>query len=145
MIRLNGKWKAAVAVFLIGLLGLLLCQNAGAQKTKGKTRLSETKYLMRGINQPNCAALGKVLKASPADDKAWGAVTQHASLLNEMGYLLMEDGRCPDKVWAGAAKTLRESSAKVLEAAKAKDVEAAQSAFKTLTGACAACHTAHKN
>jgi cytochrome c556 len=129
---------------LLGL-GLLWSGAAQAQKIKGKTRLAETKDLMRGINQPNCAALAKILKEGPADDKAWQQATLHASLLNEMGHVLMDDGRCPDKEWAGAAKTLRECSAKVVEASKDKDVATARTAFQKLTTACATCHKAHKS
>ncbi len=142
--KTNRTWKATVLVFVLGLGLLLLGQVAEAQKTKGKTRLAETKYLMKGISQAHCAALGKVLKDKPADAKAWEQVALHASILNELSYTLMEDGRCPDKDWAGAAKTLRECSGKVLDAAKAKDAAAANGAFKALTGACATCHKAHK-
>jgi hypothetical protein len=99
---------------------------------------------MRGINQPNCAGLAKLLKDGPADDKAWDTAACHASCLSEMGHLLMDDGRCPDAKWAGAAKSLREGSAAVVAAAEKKDVEAARTAFKTVLGACATCHKAHK-
>jgi len=128
------------------MAALVLCQSAEAQKTKGKTRLAETKYLMRCITQPNCAGVGGALKEKgPADDKAWDQVAAQASVLNEVGYLLMDDGRCPDKDWASAAKDLRESSAKLLDAAKAKNLADAQSAFKGVTGSCAACHKVHKD
>jgi hypothetical protein len=123
---------------------LFLAAPVEAQKTKGKTRAAETKYLMRGITQPNCAGLAKALKEKPADDKAWDQAAQYASLLNEVSFVLMDDGRCPDKDWAGAAKTLRECSTKVLDAVKAKDADAAQAAFKGLTVACADCHKAHR-
>jgi cytochrome c556 len=56
----------------------------------------------------------------------------------------MDDGRCPDAVWAGAAKQLREGSASVVAAIEKKDIEAARAAFKTLTAACATCHNAHR-
>ncbi len=120
-------------------------QTAQAQKTKGKTHPAETKYLMRGVNQAHCAGIGGLLKEEgPADDKAWDTLACHASILNEMSYVLMADGRCPDKDWAGAAKSLGECSAKVLEAAKAKKLTDARDAFKGVTTACAACHTAHR-
>ncbi len=141
----NRGWRTAGLVLALSLGVLLTCQTADAQKTKGKTRPTETKYLMRGISQPNCAALAGLVKAAgTGDDKVWEQITQHATLLNELGYLLMDDGRCPDKEWAGAAKTLRECSVKVLDAAKAKDLKEAQTTVKTLTGACAACHKAHR-
>lgn len=53
----------------------------------------------------------------------------------------MDDGRCPDKTWADAAKVLRETSLKVL---KTKKLDDANAAFKELTSACGACHKAHK-
>lgn len=145
MARTTSRWRLAAALVAAGMLVSLTYPTAQAQKTKGKTRAAQTKYLMRGINQPNCAALGKLLKENPADDKGWEQVTQHAALLNEMGYLLMDDGRCPDKTWAGAAKTLRECSVTILEAARAKNGDGARAAFKKLTGACASCHQAHKS
>jgi len=114
------------------------------QITKGKTRPVKTEQLMEGISKPNCAALGKGLKKQPADDKAWEALALHAALLNELGYILMEDDRCPDAVWANATKTLREKSLEVLNKIEAKDLDGANAAFKEMTGACAACHKAHK-
>lgn len=57
----------------------------------------------------------------------------------------MDDGRCPDGVWADAAsKTLRQGSTDVLKAIEAKDVAAAKSAFSGMTKSCAACHDKHK-
>jgi cytochrome c556 len=130
---------------ILALVGLVICQSAEAQKTKGKSRLAETKYLMRCISQPNCAGVAGALKEKgPADDKAWDQVVAQASVLNEVSYLLMDDGRCPDKDWAGAAKELRESSAKLLDAAKAKNLEDAQAAFKGVTGSCGTCHKVHR-
>jgi hypothetical protein len=131
---------------VLGLLGWLAYAPVQAQKTKGKSRPAETKFLMKGVIQPNCAALGAALKGDgPSDDKAWDQALLHALVLNEMSYVVMDDGRCPDKEWAGAAKTLRECSGKVAEAARAKDAAAAKTAFKALTGACATCHKAHKS
>jgi hypothetical protein len=85
-----------------------------------------------------------LLKTEPTDDKTWDIVACHAACLNEMGHLLMDDGRCPDAAWAGAAKNLRDGSAAVLAAAEKKDVEAARTAFKTVTDGCAGCHKAHR-
>ena len=130
----------AVAIFVFQF------GTASAQKTKGKTRAAATKYLMRGIVRPSCAGIGGLLKdGGPKDDKTWDAIACHASCLNEMSYALMDDGRCPDGVWAKAAKTtLRECSASVLEAANKKDLEKTQAAFTALTKSCGACHKAHK-
>lgn len=131
---------------VLSALGIvILGTTASAQVKQGKTRPAETKYLMRGIVQPNCAGLGKLLKASgPADEKAWDTAICHAACLNEVGHLLMADGRCPDGTWAGASKTLQKESADVLEACKKQDLKAASAAFKKMTQSCAACHKAHK-
>ncbi len=135
-----------VAVSSVVCLGLVsLGGSALAQKTKGKTRAAATKYLMRGIQQAHCKGLGDLLKDSgPTDDKGWDTAACHASCLNEMSYLLMDDDRCPDKVWAGAAKDLREASAAVLAAVEKKDPEGSQAAFKSVIGSCGTCHKAHK-
>ena len=126
-----------VAGFVVSAFGIvILGTNASAQVKQGKTRPAETKYLMRG----------KLLKGDgPADDKAWDTAACHAACINEMSFLLMSDGRCPDGTWAEAAKTtLREGSAETLAACEKKNLEAANAAFKKMTQSCAACHKAHK-
>jgi|UniRef100_A0A7C4QMG6 cytochrome c556 len=135
--------KLAGVVLALAAVGWLSVASH-AQVTKGKSRLALTKQLMAGLVRPNCAGLGDALKQTPADDKAWDELAIKAALLNEAGYLLMDDGRCPDAVWAGAAKTLREASAEVLAKIEAKDQAGAQSAFANVTKACAECHKAHK-
>jgi len=122
----------------------VLAANGVAQVKKGKTRLMQTKQLMGGLVQPNCAGIAEGLKAAPADDKAWAELATKAALLNEASYVLMDDGRCPDADWANAAKALRDGSAEVLAKIDAKDTAGAEQAFKTMTQACAACHKAHK-
>jgi cytochrome c556 len=127
------------------LLWAALDRPAGAQVAKGKSRPAATKFLMRGITLPGCKGIGELLKEKgPADDKAWETLACHASCLNELSFSLMQDGRCPDGVWAGAAKSLGEGSTAVLAAADKKDVEAARTAFKTVTDSCKSCHDAHK-
>ena len=100
-------WRTVAVVVVVGL-GIGLSQKASGQKTKGKTRLAPTISLMQGIMNPNCTALAALLKGEgPKDLRSWGKVQLHAAVLNEMSYVVMEDGRCPDKVWKGAAETLR--------------------------------------
>lgn len=115
-----------------------------AQVKKGKTRLLLTKQLMGGLVQPSCAGIGDGLKTPPTDDKGWASLQTKAALLNEASYILMDDGRCPDGDWSGAAKTLREGSEEVLKHLEAKDVAGAQAAMKNMTKACGACHSKHK-
>jgi cytochrome c556 len=140
------RWLAVGLAVSLALGLLWEVRDVSAQRTKGKTRPAATKYLMRGINLVHCKGLGELLKGSgPADDKAWDKAACHASCLNEMSYLLMEDGRCPDATWAGAAAKLREGSAAALQAIEKKDLNSAQAAFQTITQACATCHKAHKH
>ena len=69
---MRGKWMIAAGLSLLAVGVVVLGTSASAQVKKGKTRPAATKYLMRGIMQPNCAGLGKLLKGDgPADDKAW--------------------------------------------------------------------------
>ena len=135
---------ATVAVTLACLS--LFFAPASAQIKKGKDRPALTKQLMKGILQPNCAALGKTLKAGgPTDDKGWALAAQQAACMNEMSYLLMSDGRCPDKVWADAAtKALRGGTVDILAAIEKKDATAALTAFNASLKACGACHSKHK-
>lgn len=141
-------FKNFVKVALVTACGaamLLWVDAAAAQKTKGKSRAAATKQLMKGIMQPNCAGLGGSLKDSgPANDDAWALAETQAACLNEMSYLLMDDGRCPDGDWANAAKTLRAGSEATLKALEKKDLAGAQAAFKQATSACAGCHKVHK-
>ena len=136
--------KRLLFVGLALAVAAMVSLTATAQVKKGKTRLALTKQIMGGLVQPNCKALGDGTKEAPADDKAWAALATNAALLNEASYILMDDGRCPDGDWAGAATKLREGSAAVLEKIEDKDVEGAAAAFKTMTEACGACHKKHK-
>ena len=143
---MHKKW-VGVSTGLLIIIGFVFSGDPiSAQRTKGKTRLAQTKYLMKGIAQPATGGLAASLKETgPADDKAWETAVGQASVLNELSYLLMDDGRCPDAVWAGASQDLRAGSAQLAEALEKKDLEAARAAFKTTTVSCATCHKAHKN
>jgi cytochrome c556 len=133
-VTLAGALMAALAVAGVG----------SAQVKQGKSRPVKTAQLMRGVMKPNCQALKKGLDGNPSEE-AWSELADNAALLNELSYLLMEDGRCPDAVWAEAAsKTLRQGSADVLKAIDAKDLAAARTAFANMTKACSACHDKHK-
>ena len=117
-----------------------------AQVKQGKTRVLTTGQLMEGTVKPHCDALKKGLETTPAEEKAWKKLAVHAALLNETSYTLMDDGRCPDGVWAEAStKTLREGSATLLKAINAKDHAAAKAAFGNMTKSCKACHEKHKD
>jgi cytochrome c556 len=116
----------------------------GAKNDKGQ-RSMNVHQLMEGTVKPHCTALKNGLKAEPADEKAWKKLVTNAALLNEASYSLMEDGRCPDKVWAEATtKTLRPNSAALVTALKAKNFAKAKTVFGAMTKSCKACHDEHK-
>ena len=116
-----------------------------AQVKQGKTRPAKTGQLMKGIVKPNCGDAKKLSDAGPASDAEWSDLALKASLLNEVSYALMDDGRCPDGAWADATtKLLRERSASLLKAAEAKDAAAAKAAMGSVLKSCKSCHDAHK-
>lgn len=133
-----------LAILLMAVVALSAAYQTQAQIKKGKTRAVTTKQLMSGIVQPNCGALVAATKTAPADDKAWETVATNAALLNEISYNLMDDGRCPDGVWADAVKQLQTGSAAVLAKAEAKDAAGLTAEMKNVTASCGACHKAHK-
>ncbi|HAM73167.1 MAG TPA: hypothetical protein DCM86_16140 [Verrucomicrobiales bacterium] len=131
---------AALTLGVAGFVGLV-----DAQVKKGKSRPLTTGQLMKGTIKPHCEGIKKGLDANPADDKAWAEIALHAAILNEATYTLMDDGRCPDGVWADATtKAMRDGSADVLKAVEAKDVAAGKAAFGAMTRSCKACHDKHK-
>jgi len=116
-----------------------------AQIKQGKTRALKTSQLMSGLVKPNCDALKKGLMEGTPSGDAWEDLATKAALLNEASFMLMDDGRCPDGVWADATtKKLREGSSALLMALEAKDHSAAKNAFKTMTESCKGCHEKHK-
>lgn len=141
---MQNRWLALGLGVVLGSVVMLPLSSPLAQVKKGKSRPAATRHLMKALVFPTCSALGETLKTGPADEKAWDLALAQASGLNELSFVLMDDGRCPDAVWAGATKELREGSASVVAALEKKDIEAARAAFKNLTGACTTCHNAHR-
>jgi len=141
-------FRALGAVLLIGSFAVILLVTgpSPAQITKGKSRPLQTKHLMRGLTKVHCGALKKGLDAGPSSAEQWEELMVHAALLNELSFILMEDGRCPDGTWANAAtKMLRPGSADVIAAIEAKNLGDANKAFASMTKACGTCHKAHKD
>jgi hypothetical protein len=137
--------KVAIVALAVAIPVMISFQAGNAQVKKGKTRTATTHDLMESALATPIHGISDGLKdAGPADDKAWGKVRVAAALLNEMGYGLMDDGRCPDGVWAEACKQLREGSAKLIAAAEAKNLTDAREALKLTGASCATCHKAHK-
>lgn len=114
-------------------------------KPPAEARVASVRHVMAGINGPFMGALVAALKdAGPADDKQWSDVGFRSAMLNEAGYLLMENNRCPDQVWKDACTALRENAAKVAQAAGMKNLIDARSGLEGMQGACGSCHKVHK-
>jgi len=125
-------------------VGALLASQTTAQIKKGKTRPLTTKQMMGGLVKPTYVVVGDALKGDgPADEKAWQTAITNAALLNESGHILMEDGRCPDAVWAGASKSMQEATQTVLTKLEAKDAAGAREAMMLVSKSCGACHAVH--
>jgi cytochrome c556 len=137
--------KSHLLHFALAGLFVAVAGSATAQVKKGKTRPASTSALMKGLVKPHCDAVKKGVDAAAISDEGWQTLAVDAALLSEASYVLMDDGRCPDKVWADAAsKTLREGTAALLKAIDAKDQPAAKKAFGDLTKSCKGCHETHK-
>lgn len=132
-------------LFVAAVCGVVLAAaQSVAQVKKGKTRPASTKALMNAWIGPTRAALDSELKVEPADDKAWAAIAAKAEVLNESGHSLMEDGRCPDAIWAAACKTLQDATSAMAVKAQAKDLAGTREAYGVFMTSCKSCHTAHK-
>lgn len=132
------------AILIVAALALAGWQLVG-QVSKGKTRPLETKVWMKTVNGPHCSAAAKMLKGAPADDKEWADLKNHAEMLSEAGFVLMADGRCPDKVWADASKQLQDGGAALASAADAKNVDDARNALNnSVLASCKGCHSVHR-
>ena len=137
----SGRVKAMAVVAAL----VVASASVVAQIKQGKTRALKTSQLMSGLVKPNCDALKKGLIDGKPEGDAWDELAGKAALLNEASYILMDDGRCPDGVWADATTLkLREGSSALLKALEAKDHAGAKAAFGTMTQSCKGCHEKHK-
>lgn len=144
MIGKNKKWMMA-ALLAVTLVTMGLIVDSIADVSKGEKRPLSMETWMEHVVKPHCKALKKEIASGPKTEDDWASLIEHAEILNETSYILMEDKRCPDEVWANSAtKTLRNGSEAVITAAKAKDAAAAALAFKSMTKSCKECHDKHK-
>ncbi len=101
----------------IGALALLIVTTTAAmsaQKHKGANRLATTEHVMPGMVHPNYLAIEKAAKTAKTDPQQWETLATNAALLNEAGYLLVDDERSLGKEWDDAADALRRSTAAML-------------------------------
>lgn len=136
---------AAGIIALSGLAFTLLSSPVTAQK-KGKSRPLTTAQLMSGLVKPQLGAIqGHVAdEKTPESEDGWKALTTSIALLNESSYTMMEDDRCPDKIWADACEILRNATAAGLKSAAQKDAAGVRESIVGITASCKACHTEFK-
>jgi hypothetical protein len=116
----------------------------GNAQKKGRTRPLTTSQMMAGLIKPQLTILKEGLEAGPKDDDAWKAIATSAALLNESAYLMMDDGRCPDKVWSESCVMLEKATVEILIQVDAKNAPAALAGVDGVTASCKHCHTEHK-
>lgn len=135
-------WVAAVCA--VALVMTFAAQKATSQKAEDE-RAAEVKHLMKAISESNMKRLvGAVKGEEPDSDEKWERIEASAAILNELGHLLMQNGRCPDATWAEATVKLRAGSAAAVKAAKAKDFAALRLTIPAIGGGCKQCHDAHR-
>jgi cytochrome c556 len=136
---------AAGIIALSGLAFTLSSSQVTAQK-KGKSRPLTTAQLMSGLVKPQLVAIqGHVAdEKTPEGEDGWKSLTTSIALLNESSYTMMEDDRCPDKIWADACQILRKATASGLKAAAKKDAAGVRESIAGIGASCKACHTEFK-
>tara|TARA_R110002072_G_scaffold99008_1_gene217988 strand:+ start:112969 stop:113472 length:504 start_codon:yes stop_codon:yes gene_type:complete len=136
---------AAAIIALSGLAFTFLSSTVTAQK-KGKSRPMTTAQLMSGLVKPHLVAVqGHVAEEkTPEGEDSWKTLTTSIALLNESSYTMMEDDRCPDKVWADACEILRKATESGLKSAAKQDAAGVRASIEGITASCKACHTEHK-
>ena len=116
----------------------------GNAQKKGKTRPLTTSQMMAGLIKPQLTSLKESLEAGPKDADAWKSVATSAALLNESAYLMMDDGRCPDKTWSDACVMLKDATVDILKQVDAKNGKAALVGVDGVIASCKHCHAEHK-
>lgn len=130
-----------------GALALLIVTTTAAesaQKHKGASRLATTENVMVGMVHPNYLAIEDAAKDAKADPQTWKTLATNAALLNEAGYLLVDDERSLGKDWDNAAEQLRRGTAAMLVKIAAHDKVGVASDLKVVGAACVNCHAAHR-
>jgi len=112
---------------------------------KGGKRPLQTSTVMKSLTKPNCNAIRDLLEKEPKTSEDWDKLIEHSELLSEVSFILMDDGRCPDYIWEGAAAlTLRNCAKAIIAASEKRNIVVARGAFEKLTESCTSCHDAHK-
>jgi cytochrome c553 len=137
------------------LLACLACHEAPAPEPEAAAAppvvaapetvpVATVQQLMDALVIPASATVWDVGREAPADEEAWGSLTNAAVQLAEAGnLLLLGERRRDDEVWLSTAAALREGGARALAAVEARDVDALLDAGNTLIDSCEICHESH--
>ena len=136
--------RFAIILAAVALIACTIMQPAAKAQKKGKSRPMTTSQLMAGLVKPQLVALKEGLAKEEKTDDDWKAIGTAAALLNESGYLMLDDGRSPDKIWTDGSEILKQAGADALKAVAAKDTEAGNKAVEGVLKSCKVCHTEHK-
>ncbi len=131
-------------IWMSGAMLAVLALLTGGQGVAGKTRPAKTGTLMKVLHRPALDRIEQGLKASSPNEAGWEAIYEQAAILNEMSFVLMDDGRCPDKIWGEACGKMREGSWAIMVATDRKDVKASRAGAGIVKAACGSCHRTHK-
>ena len=135
-------WTTMIALFAVASLG---ATHEARSQRPGEPRVAKIQHIMAGIQQPGMQRLQRGIRGSgPADDEGWGLIGLHSALMNEVSFMLMQNDRSKDAVWAKAAADLRAASAAVNAAAGKKDLATVREGVQAMGGACKSCHDVHR-
>lgn len=137
------SWNRVLFGLLVFGVACMLAADSSAQK-KGKSRPLTTSQMMAGLIKPKYVTLQERLEKGPKTDDEWKAVAIDAALLNESGYMMMDDHRCPDKIWENAATLMRTSTEKMLAQIDKQDAKGAVESLSLIRQSCKDCHNEHK-
>ncbi len=131
----------------LGALALLVAATTATvpAQTQKRTRLATTENLMVGMVHPNYLAIEEAGNKAHVDPQTWKTLATKAALLNEAGYLLVDDERSQGKDWDKAAEELRTTTVAMLVHIDAHDMRGVAKELKAVGTACSRCHAAYRN
>jgi hypothetical protein len=136
------KWTTVAALAAFAVTTAVVAGRVGAADDKVPT----VEEIMQKVNKGKGALHAQVKEAFQSGQPDWEAVQkitkQYSALADFLG---KNDPPKGEKAsWQKLTKAYAENAKKLDEAAQKKDTSAAQASVKTLSGACMACHRAHR-
>ncbi len=135
------KQLALIAMLALAVSGLVFADH----HENSYKKIATVHDLMEAVVKPNMDKLAEMKKAGgPADAGQWKHSNAYASVIAEMGQLMLLDGRVKDEVWEDGAKKMLEASKATMTASMRKDTAAWMEGLTGMSGGCRTCHKAHK-